>query len=340
MAASREAALHNAVRRARLAGEPDRGSELAYISRFQRWEAEASVRNKRRRTVENIAREEQMGLSFFPSSSVPVAEHPTVQALGPAVRRELQIRALYTYLDFTAELEQTVVNPITQLISRRRLGVMLPPAMEEDAYKIYADEAWHALFSDDLQRQVELATRVPSIRLPHPQFTGRLAEIERDLDSGERHLARVFFAIVSETLISSFLADVPKDEGVARPIRDLVADHAIDEGRHHAYFSHLLGLLWPELSIEQRLTIGSLLPEFIHAFLEPDVTAVAAMLVESGLDDDATAEVLTDVYGAGAAPGTVEEAARHTLSHLARVGVFDEPETRAAFLEAGIAVRT
>jgi hypothetical protein len=336
---SPEATVHSAVQNAR-GGRPlaaPRGPE--YVSRFERWEAEASVRANDRRLIQDLDREEAEGRRFFPLGSAPVTGHPVVRALGQEAQRSLLLRSLYAYLDFTSELEQTVVNPITQQISRRRLGVQLPPQMEEDAYKIYADEAWHALFSDDLQRQVERATRVTSVLLPCPLFAQRLAALERDLDTAERYLARIFFAIVSETLISSFLADVPKDTTVIEPIRALVRDHAIDEGRHHAYFSQLLGWVWPAMSSRQRRAIGGLLPEFIRAFLEPDLAAIAAMLLESGLDESEVEVVLLDVHGDGRIDGVeLEKRAHHTLRHLRRVGVFNDPRTRAGFLEAGIAV--
>ena len=174
--------------------------------------------------------------------------------------------------------------------------------------------------------------------LPCPIFIRRLAEIESELDGADRYLARIFFTIVSETLISSFLAEVPKDQTVIRPIRELVADHAIDEGRHHSFFSQLLDRVWPALDSRQQRVVGELLPKFIHAFLDPDLPMAAAMLIECELSDEEIATVLHDVYQQRPGDRKLEAEARHTLAHLARVGVFDDAQTRSGFIEAGIAL--
>ncbi|HET7417343.1 MAG TPA: diiron oxygenase [Solirubrobacterales bacterium] len=283
-----------------------------------------------------MAEEEDSGKVFFPLGLVPAADHATVAALGSGVRRKLLIHSLHVYLEFTADLEQSIVNPVTHQISRQRLGVELPPEMEEDAYKIYVDEAWHSRFSDDLQRQIECATEVPRVRCSYPVFMERLAHIEHRLRGPDRHMARIFFAIISETLISSFLAKIPSDASVVQPVRDMVSDHAVDEGRHHAYFSQLLRWLWPALNGRERALIGDLLPEFIHAFLEPDVRAVTTMLVDCGLDRQQIEEVVLDVYKDWDKSGIIEISARHTVKHLAEVGVFADSKTRESFQEAGL----
>src|SRR6185295_14101103 len=59
---------------------------------------------------------------------------------------------------------------------------------------------------------------------------------------------------------------IPSDPRVVMAVRELVADHAEDEGRHHAYFSRLLEFTWPRLNKAQRATIGPLLPEMVLAF--------------------------------------------------------------------------
>ena len=106
----------------------------------------------------------------------------------------------------------------------------------------------------------------------------------------------IFFTIVSETLISAILADIPADQRVVVAVRELVADHAQDEGRHHAYFSRLLEFTWPRLNKRQRAAIGPLLPEMILAFLEPDFVAIAGNLRACGLTAEQIDEVMTESY--------------------------------------------
>lgn len=318
-------------RAARLCEPPP--TSTSYVSGFTKWDRQASARVKERQLVTALATEEDEGRVFFPTAMVPVLQHHMVKKCGPAVSRQLQIMSLHSYLEFTAELEQCVVNPITSQLSRGRFGIPVPLAMVEDAYKIYVDEAWHSCFSDDLQRQIECATAIDRVRAPCPLFMDRLAYLEEQLSVRDRRLARAFFAIVSETLISSFLSDIPGDHSVVEPVRALIADHAIDEGRHHVYFSHLLRCLWPELGARQQLMVGEMLPEFIRAFLDPDLRAVTMMLLQTPLTENEVQQVLADVYGE---EPTHELSARHTVRHLREVGALDNERTVERFQEAGL----
>jgi hypothetical protein len=178
---------------------------------------------------------------------------------------------LHAYLTFTTDLEQLVVNPVTQLLSRQRLGFELPTPMLRDAYKICTDESWHALFSEDLSDQIVEATGEPSIALPHPSFLTEVDRLSAGEDSEIRGLTRLFFTVVSETLISAILCGIPHDRRVITAVRDTVADHAEDEGRHHAFYAQFFEYAWHQLGSSQRRRIGPMLPEFIVAFLAPDL---------------------------------------------------------------------
>src|SRR5262249_6641134 len=151
----------------------------------------------------------------------PVARHPLVRERGESAVRRVLIQRLHLYLAFTAELEQGAVTPVTQLICRRRIGFDLPEGMVEDAYKICTDEAWHAQFSDDLMRQVQDATGVPPALSGMPRFFQRLEEIQSTVPSDLHGLANIFFTIVSETLISAILSQIPRDTRVVTAVRDL-----------------------------------------------------------------------------------------------------------------------
>ena len=62
--------------------------------------------------------EREDGKLFFPPELVPVAGHPLVAARGAAAVDRVLLQRLHVYLDFTAELEQMSINPVTQRISR------------------------------------------------------------------------------------------------------------------------------------------------------------------------------------------------------------------------------
>jgi hypothetical protein len=305
-------------------------AEAAYKSAFTSWHARASVRAKPRRQIED---EEPSELVYFPPELVPAARHPLVRELGAGTVDRVLIQNLHTYLEFTSELEHGAVNPVVAMISRRRSGFDLPETMIEDAYKIYTDEAWHAQFSDDLQRQVASRTGVGPSVFEEPNFFRRLNGFQRDLGSDEQKLVMIFFTIVSETLISAILSGIPSDPRVVTAVRELVADHAQDEGRHHAYFSRLLEFTWPRLNKAHKALIGPLLPEMILAFLEPDFVAIAGNLRACGLTAEQIDQVMTESYPFETIRAGIRADSRQTLRHFERVGIVEDPRTAEA-LEA------
>lgn len=305
--------------------------EAVYRSRFVRWHERASVRAKPERQLGEGA---GAGLVYFPPELVPMASHEQVTRCGSEASARVLMQRLHVYLDFTAELEQQVVNPVCASIGRGRSGLHLPDAMLADAFKIYTDEAWHAQFSDDLQRQVVLATGIPAVRPDMPAFMRCLADIHGELPSDARSLCSLFVAIVSETLISAILADIPRDARVVCAVRDVISDHAIDEGTHHAFFASLLEHAWPQLGARERRIVSLRLPAYIRSFLEPDMIAQSAVLLDVGLTTDEAGQVLADSYTDDRIDRSVRDDARATLRHLARVGVLDDPETLEAFQAA------
>jgi hypothetical protein len=305
--------------------------EVVYRSRLNRWEERASVRAKPRRV---LGTDDPLPGLYFPPEIVPIATHPLVSGRGANATNRVLMQRLHVYLDFTAELEHEVVNPICAALSRGRTGLRLPEAMREDAFKIYTDEAWHAQFSDDLQRQIVRATGVPAVRPESQAFMRALVGMQRALPPDMHGLSSVFAAIVSETLISAILADIPRDARIVSAVREVVSDHAVDEGVHHAYFASLLEHAWPQLGRRQRTMIGVQLPGYIRAYLDPDVAALADVLFDIGLPSDDVGQVLHDAHAGVRVDRDARVDARVTLRHLARVGVLDDPETVEAFQSA------
>lgn len=305
--------------------------EIVYTSRFGRWDDRASVRVKPRRVLHEAA-----GGHFFPVGLVPIATHPRTLALGSHAVDDMLAHRLVQYLDFTADLEQRLVNPMCVAISRNQTGLSLPHAMRADAFKIYTDEAYHAQAAYDLRCQVLCSAGVADLNHV-PAVVHRSLEAIREEPEAARGLGGLFFAICSETLISAILSDIPSDPTVVPAIRELVSDHAVDEGVHHAYFAKLLEHTWMQLSDRQRIAIARQLPKYIRALLDPDIAGFAAILADAGLDRDDIGQVLFDTYTTVAIETAVRRDACKTLRHLARVGVFELPGAMDAFAEAGLA---
>ena len=306
---------------------------FTYESKMSNWDQKASVRAKPHRV---LVEEESMGKIYFPPELVPVSYHSMVTTLGDWAIREILIQRLYIYLEFTAQLEHDVVNRVTLQIAQRKLGVDLPWNMLFDAYKIYCDEAYHALFSVDLAHQIELATGVKPNPIGQSRCLLRLEEIVATVPWDLRQLAEVFFTIVSETLISSILSDIPKDKRIVRSVREVVADHAEDEGKHHAYFSKLLEFLWPLLGERERKEIGPLLPQYILVFLEPDYAAIECELAGCGFKPEEVKQIVYEAYPHAQILAGIRSGAKATIRHFERNGLFEDTRIVDAFQSSGL----
>lgn len=298
-----------------------------YRSRMACWDRKANVRAVPRRIIDTDTTR-----LYFSPDVVAITSHPWVVEHGEAFIPELLTRHLYRFLDFTTILESLVVNPVALAVANGLIGVEIPREMRFDAYKLYCDEAYHALYCEDLKQQVERVTGVALISAPEPRYMRELRATEACLPNNSlRSLARIFFVIVSETLISHTLTNVPDDPRVDAAVREVIADHAQDEGRHNAYFASLLKIVWPRLSETQKDEIGPLLPGFILGFLAPDLRQIQGDLEHAGVSTRRAVDMLQETYSAQASAATARAAARSTLRHFAEANVFSHGPSADAF---------
>lgn len=302
-----------------------------------RWDDRASVRRNPRRVLTSAGTEDV----FFPPELYPVVDHPLVSDLGPQVRRQLLIQRLYDYLDFTTELESLAVIPVAIKISRNRAGLPIPDQARADAFKIVTDEAWHAQFSHDFIRQLERQTGIGNVNAGGmASFVDRLDRIHEALPWQLRGIEELLFAVVSETLISSILSDLPHDTRLPPSVRDLVRDHAEDEGRHHVYFRAILRHLWPALTEPEQVAVGPFLPEIIHAFLEPDYARAARNLLSAGIGKAELDQVVAESWPRCRVNAEIASAASSAVRYFTEVGALEHPHTREAFQAAGLVADT
>jgi hypothetical protein len=297
---------------------------VTYRSSFERWDELSWVRAKPRRSSP-FARE----LLYFSPDQCPVLGHPEV-ARAP-VGEEILIHALYLYLEFTVRLETGPVNEICAALRSPAFLSWLPPRMKEDALRIYADEAGHAEMTGALLSAVRAETSVEPV--PHkPWFLRELARLRGD----RRPMVKLFFVIVSETLITGTLTELPRDQRVQRAVREVVSDHAADEARHHAFFRQLFDLLWPRLPAAERHEISLLLPEIVLAFLTPDVPAWTAVLGRYPKYFPEPGRIAAETAARFTGHSTGARTARATLGMLRQAGVLDPPDVALAFGRAGL----
>jgi hypothetical protein len=301
---------------------------------LDRWYEQAGVRTGVRRMFHEDA---ERGKVFFPAALVPYATHEALRGLPPERMRELAVRHLYQFLLSTTHLETRVVNVAAESVANGRAGLAdLPARLRLDAFKVYCDEGYHALYSLDLADQIAAVTGIAVPDWDYGGFVERLRDTGRELLPGAPGLAELLQAVVFETLITAVLNEVPADETVADPVRDLLRDHARDEGRHHRFFALFFKELWVRLSPADRAGAARALPALIRAALTWDLGPVHASLRLAGLDQDTARQVVTDTYAAGPGERRLNEMARATLRLCAAAGVFELPGAREHFAAHGL----
>jgi hypothetical protein len=313
-----------------MTGEGKAVSTRQYESRLRDWNSTAQVRAGARRC---IAAEEVSDKLFFSPRLVPITDHRLVQDLGPPVLREILIQHLYGYLEFTAQFEAEVVNSATKAIARRKAGFDLPEEMVRDAYRIYCDEGYHSVLSADLKHQVEQVTGIPAVHYDFDHFLERLERVQDAVPPEMKELARLFVAILFETLISATLNRIPKDERVVTAVREMIRDHAEDEARHHFYFASLMDFIWPRLSRREQAFIGPLLPHMIIKCLEPDLSAIRRRLSKFGLAPGDVDQIVEESYAYADVISGIRKTARATMNILERNGLFQDARTLEVFRE-------
>jgi hypothetical protein len=307
-----------------------------YRSKLAHWDQVAAVRSKPRRVLqEEIAQ----GAVAFPLSLLPLTRITSVRHLGPCIEKSLAAQALYRYLDFTERLELDAVNVVAQSIARREVGFPVPSELAFDAYKVYCDEAYHAYFSIDLQRQIVGITRIEPLTYDLPIFLRVLRRTEESVSAELRPLVQMIFVVIAETLISASLAQIPGDKTIPAAVRELVADHLEDEGRHHALFSSFFELLWPALSARQKNAMIPLMPTLIRGFLEPDRDALRRELAAYNMAPTAIECALEEAYPPDSVQQNIYEAAAATMRLFEHNGVLEETSSRDFFSKAGLLPR-
>lgn len=297
------------------------------------WHEKAGVRRDPRRVLRD---ELEDGSTLFPLRLIPYLDHPHVIGLGDAARTQLVARHTFQYFAFTAHFETRVVNRATERLANDRMGVSVAPQTRFDAYKIYCDEAYHSLYSYDVIRQLEAASGIDALSYDFQPFLDQLDRIAAEAMGDRRPLSQMLQVVVFETLVTAILNDVPRDRDVVGLVRETVADHARDEGRHHAFFAGYFKELWSGLSPADRAATAAALPRLITQSLRPDLDPIRSHLRAAGLPADEVEEVIADVYRPESVRDQARQQARASVRLFQEVGVVDLSEGRDAFTAEGL----
>lgn len=308
---------------------------MSDLKSFDTWYERAGVRVTPRRMLSEG--DEDILKDFFPQHLVPHLNHPLVQEQEEPLKRYLSAQHLYQWLSFTSHFEVAVVCRATQQIAEDNCGLEISSRVRMDAFKIFIDEGYHSLYSLDVADQIEKRSGIKALEYDFQHFLGNLDAIGDDYPRHKR-LVQLLQVVVFETLITSILADIPADKNVISVIRQTVRDHAIDEGRHHAYFSAFFTHLWGQLNRAERQLVSKLLPDVIVRSLQPATKPAEAALNQAGLKPKIRRSIIAESYNRDAVLGSIRFASAKTVALFEQTGVLEMPGARDGFFSAGLLV--
>jgi hypothetical protein len=311
--------------------QPGEPADPAYQSAFAAWDTKATVRSAPRRVLQSPFPPEP-----FPAELVPVFRHPLVKGLRAPARQFLLAQHLFRYLDFTAQLELVVVNDtLVRLALQSAYGLTEP--MRLDALRMVCDESYHALFSMDMKLQIADAYQIAAPADSRAWFLTRIDRLLTETDAGLREIGRLLFVTVSETLISASLAEHTRGAGGPVAVRAMLQDHAVDEGRHHAFFAAFARHLWARLDTSERRWAGRLIPQLIDIFLHVDVAAIEADLRTADLSPDEARQVAEETFLAADVAAQKRQTASRTIRYFDELDAFRDDEAQASLVRYGLA---
>jgi len=274
-------------------------------------------------------------LAFSPDL-VPTSKHDLTLKLGREGQRRHQAYVALAYNEFTVWLEDDGIAPAALELATQPEAFGLSPDDALFCRCIIGDEAMHSLKAAHLRNAIVATLDVPPEVTPRPHFLWELERILASIDAEYRGCTRVVFANVSETLITDTLVKLPHDHRVDPNVRTIMHEHAIDEGRHNAFFRMVMKQSWDRWNADERQMYGPMYARFIRAFLQPDITMIERGLCAAGLTPDDAKKVIRECHTGESATAGLRHNARATLSVLNRIGVLDHAASRAALVAEGL----
>jgi hypothetical protein len=277
--------------------------------------------------------------SLFPPELVPVASHHLLDEAG-GLRDKIIGRHLYRYMHFTAKLEHLVVNRVALALAHDETGFRMPERIRMEAFKLYCDEAYHAVIAAEIAFSVARDMELTADWQELPYFMKRLEKIKSEAGAELAPLLNLLFVICSETLISGTLGRAAESPDLDGVVRQALQDHAHDERRHHAYFREVLRHLWSQLSQRSRAEAGVWVPALIDTFLCPDFHGLEEELRSYGLSPDVAQHVVSDSYPSSVVREDRNRFARYTLRYFAELDAISDQAVAEAFATAGFDIES
>jgi hypothetical protein len=304
---------------------------LAGSKQIEAWYQKATARSCPRR----IQYAYEYDKVLFPRRLIPYLNTEPLAEIDKNRSDYLVAQHLFTWLSFTVSLEVSVVNRVAMRLADGSSGLQLDTCSRQAAHQIYTDEGYHALFTMDVLHQLETAYKIPALPYDSSKVSRRLDAIATgrpDLTA----LIQILQVVIFETLVTSVLEEIPPDESIVSVVRDIVADHAEDERRHHAYFSKLFRKLWPSLDRQIQAVCAHRLPDLIYCSVLPDTDMAITAMRQCGIELRTAQDCIAEAYSESKTADYVKMAARKTIQLFRSCGVFEIPGVDESFAARGL----
>jgi hypothetical protein len=320
-------------------------NEQQLVSRYQKyfdeWDNFSAVRTKPNTyRFANYQIDTQLkDKRWFLPAGVPILTHPLLKDIEQNKEQYLLGRFLLQFLEYGTILEHEFVNTILAELALGECGIPLPDRMRIDALKIYTDEAYHACFNMEATQEIRNYIGLP-ISEAWPLKNTRLDGLRKLIPEGkskESFLIRFAIAAISETVAAKELAESMKGI-IVEPIYNIFIDHAEDEKKHCMYFSTLFEVVWHYLSDDEKKFLGINFPKILKAFVDINTIALHEALAKIDIDRESAEIIIKESYPADFTIQRAMSVASITFRVFERIGVFNIPEAKQAFLQEGFLV--
>lgn len=312
-----------------------------YKKYFNEWDNFASVRTKQNtyRFSKNKARQELKDKQWFLPEGVPILQHPLLKNIEKEKEQYLLGRFLLQFLEYGTLMEHEFVNTILAELALGECGIPLPDQMRIDAFKIYTDEGYHACFNLEATQQIRDyigLNKSEAWPLKNSRLTGLRKLIPKD-KTKNHFLIRFAIAAISETVAAKELSESMKGI-IIEPIYNIFIDHAEDEKKHCMYFSTLIEVVWNYLSDDEKKFLGVNFPKIFKAFVEINKIALHDALEKINIDVESAKTIVDESYPVDFSVQRALSVGAITLRIFKRIGVFNIPEAKQAFINEGFLI--
>ena len=268
-----------------------------YVKTKKDWDKHASVRVSNKSYDLNLNDIDlNDDLNWHLPSYSPILDHNDLKSLSDDQKRFVMGTQLLEFVEKTTIFEIEQVNNVANNLALGKYDFDIPNLLKVDAFKIYTDEGFHALFSKKMSDDIKKYYKIEDDITPYlKNFFLQLKKIGSKFDQKYLYLSNLSSTIVSESMIVHDISNEMKSI-VYEPIREMFRDHMIDEAYHANYFGTLFKVIWSQLSKKEKEIMSSNLCDSILLLSKPRVDIFYYSLSKLGFKENQISKIISDVY--------------------------------------------